>query len=84
MNVICEKKKLENEPESYWLNLLKKYFIGTPMVIAKGIPSIEKQRTSTQLEEKRIAKQIEKQGAEGLKQREIELKQAIEENDVRI
>jgi hypothetical protein len=52
------------------------------MVIAKGIPSIEKQRTSTQEEEKRVAKQIKEQGTEGLMQREIELKQAIKENEV--
>lgn len=82
MNFICDRKKLENEPESYWLNLLKKYFIDKPMVVVKGIPSIEKQRTSTREEETRIAKQMEKHGAKGLTQRDVELKQAIKENEV--
>lgn len=75
-------KKLKNEPESYWINLLKKYFILAPMIVVKGIPSIEKQRMLTQEEEKRIAKQIEKLGTDGLEQKEIELQQAIKENEV--
>lgn len=54
------------------------------MIVVKGIPSIEKQRTLTQEEEKRIAKQIEKLGTDGLEQKEIELQQAIKENEVYI
>lgn len=70
--------------ESYWLNLLKKYFIDTPMIVVNGIPSIEKQRALTQEEEERITKQIEKLGTDGLEQKEIELQQAIKENEVHI
>ncbi|GAB1870040.1 hypothetical protein CAJAP_11119 [Camponotus japonicus] len=81
LNSIHDLKKLKNEPESYWVNLLKKYFILAPMIVVKGIPSIEKQRTLTQEEEKRIAKQIEKLGTDGLEQKEIELQQAIKENE---
>lgn len=70
--------------ETYWLNLLKKYFINAPMVVVNGIPSIEKQRTLTQEEEERIAKQIEKLSTDGLEQKEIELQQAIKENEVHV
>lgn len=54
------------------------------MVVVKGIPSIEKQRTLAQEEEKRIAKQIEALGTDGLEEKETELQEAIKENDVRI
>lgn len=77
-------KLLENEPESYWINLLKKYFVDAPMIVVKGIPSIEKQRALTQEEEKRTAKQIEKLGTDGLERKEIELQKAVEENEVYI
>ncbi|XP_011145031.2 uncharacterized protein C05D11.1 [Harpegnathos saltator] len=81
LNTVRDFKKLENEPESYWINLLKKYFVDTPMIIVKGIPSIEKQRTLTQEEEQRTAKQIEKLGTDGLERKELELLKAIEENE---
>ncbi|EZA55862.1 hypothetical protein X777_04081 [Ooceraea biroi] len=81
LDVIRDRQKLENEPEAYWLSLLKKYFIGKPMVTVKGVPSIEKKRTSTQEEETRIAKQIEQLGTNGLTHKEVELKHAIEENE---
>lgn len=54
------------------------------MIVAKGIPSIEKQRALTQEEEQRTAKQIEKLGTDGLELKEQELQKAIEENEVRI
>lgn len=54
------------------------------MIVVNGIPSIEKQRALTQEEEERITKQIEKLGTDGLEQKEIELQQAIKENEVHI
>lgn len=77
-------KKLEKEPESYWIKLLKKYFVDAPMIVTKGIPSIEKQRALTQEEEQRTAKQIEKLGSDGLERKKLELQKAIEKNEVRI
>lgn len=54
------------------------------MVVLKGIPSIEEQRTLAQEEKQRTDKQIEKLGTDGLERKELELQKAIEENKVHI
>lgn len=84
LNNLRDLKKLESESEAYWLNLLKNYFVNAPMVIVNGIPSIEKQRTLAQEEKERIAEQIAKLGPNGLEQKELELQEAIKENEVHI
>lgn len=84
LNNLRDLKKLENESETYWLNLLKNYFVNAPMVVVNGIPSVEKQRTLAQEEKERIAEQIAKLGPNGLEQKELELQQAIKENEVHI
>lgn len=82
MNQITDLKKLESEPESYWLNLLKTYLIDAPLAIVKGIPSLEKQRELTQKEKERVAKRIESLGKEGLERNEKELQEAIVQNSI--
>ena len=71
------------EPASYWLNILNKYLINAPMVVSKGVPSIQKKIEIAEKETERIAKQIENLGKEGLKKKEKELEEAIAENNVR-
>ncbi|KAL2732287.1 uncharacterized protein V1477_014528 [Vespula maculifrons] len=80
LNQVKEIKKLFEEPESYWLNLLKKYLIDTPVVIVKGIPSIEKRHQLMEEEKARVAKQIESLGKEGLQKKEKELQEAVIQN----
>ncbi|XP_076234685.1 uncharacterized protein C05D11.1 [Calliopsis andreniformis] len=81
-NQIRDLKQLEAEPESYWLNLLKKYLLDPPVVLVKGIPSLEKRRELSEKEKERIAKQIEELGEEGLRKKEKELSDAIAKNEV--
>lgn len=81
-NEIQDFRKLETEPESYWLNLLKTYFIDPPFVIVKGIPSLEKKHELTEKEKIRVAKQIENLGKEGLQEKERKLQEAIAKNNV--
>ncbi|XP_076754478.1 uncharacterized protein C05D11.1 [Xylocopa sonorina] len=81
-NQIQDLKKLENETESYWLNLLKKYFLDSPFVIVKGIPSLEKRQELSEKEKNRVTKQIENLGKEGLQKKEKELQLAISKNDI--
>ena len=83
LNQIDVLKKLMTEPESYWVNLLNKYFVKAPVVFSKGIPSIEKKLEMTQKEKERIKKQIESLGPKGLEIKEKELQEAIAENEVR-
>ncbi|XP_078049942.1 uncharacterized protein C05D11.1 [Augochlora pura] len=82
VNQIEDLKKLEMEPESFWLDLLKKCFLDTPMVFVKGIPSLEKQRELTEKEKERVAKQIKELGEEGLRLKQKELEDAIANNNV--
>ncbi|KOC67604.1 Uncharacterized protein C05D11.1 [Habropoda laboriosa] len=84
INKVQDLKKLENEPQSYWLNLLKTYFLDSPFVIVKGIPSLEKKHELTEKEKNRVAKQIENLGNEGLKKKEKELQGAIAKNEIPI
>ncbi|XP_033325130.2 uncharacterized protein C05D11.1 [Megalopta genalis] len=81
-NQIEDLKKLEMEPESFWLDLLKVCLLDTPMVIVKGIPSLEKQHELTEKEKERVAKQIKELGEEGLQLKEKELEDAIAKNNV--
>ncbi|XP_017766196.1 PREDICTED: uncharacterized protein C05D11.1-like [Eufriesea mexicana] len=81
-NHIKNLKKLETETESYWLNLLKTYFLNPPFVIIKGIPSLEKRHELTEKEKTRVAKQIEDLGKEGLQKKEKELQEAITKNEI--
>lgn len=81
LNQIRDIKKLLEEPETHWLNLLKKYLIEAPIVVIKGISSIEKQRELMEEEKARVAKQIETLGEEGLQQKEKELQEAVIQNE---
>ncbi|XP_031827679.1 uncharacterized protein C05D11.1 [Nomia melanderi] len=83
-NQIRDLKKLETESESYWLNLLKKYLLDSPLVIVKGIPSLEKQHELTEKEKERVIKQVNDLGEEGLRLKEKKLEEAIAENNVPI
>ncbi|CAK9798548.1 Uncharacterized protein C05D11.1 [Anthophora plagiata] len=83
-NKIQVLKKLETEPNSYWLNLLKTYFLDAPFVIVKGIPNLEKRHELTEKEKNRVTKQIENLGNDGLKQKEKELQEAIATNEIPI
>ncbi|XP_015601715.1 uncharacterized protein C05D11.1 [Cephus cinctus] len=81
LNEVEDLGKLSAEPESYWVNLIKKYLVDAPIVVVKGIPSIETQREMASLEKERIKNQIERLGEEGLKQKERELQEAIIHNE---
>ncbi|XP_050485533.1 uncharacterized protein C05D11.1-like [Bombus huntii] len=81
-NQVQALKKLETEPESYWLNLLKTYLLESPFVLVKGIPSLKKRHELTEKEKDRVAKQIENLSKEELQKKEKELQEAIAKNDI--
>lgn len=70
------------EPESYWKKLVKKYLLDAPSVTVRGKPSKSEQTKLTQMEENRIAKQIELLGTEGLTIKEQILNEAIRLNEI--
>jgi Zn-dependent M16 (insulinase) family peptidase len=77
-------RKLAGEPNSFWIDLLTKYFGDkAPCVLIKGKPSIDLQVKMSEEEEERVKQQCAKLGEDGLKKKGDELMVAIEHNDVR-
>lgn len=73
---------MAQEPEEYWLKLLKKYLIDGNCVAVHGKPSKEEQKKIEKEELERIEKQIKDLGPDGLKEKEKILNNAIEKNDI--
>lgn len=76
-------EKLKNKPDTYFLNLLKNYFVDAPMVVVKGIPSLNAQSKLLQEEKIHITKHSQKLRQQRLKQRiRKRLNQAFKETNV--
>ncbi|KAF7998270.1 hypothetical protein HCN44_009668 [Aphidius gifuensis] len=84
LNLINDLKKLAKEPLSYWKNLLKRYLLDAPCGIVNAKPSIEKQKEIEASEKKRISERKEKLGKSGLEKAELELQNAIAQNEIEI
>lgn len=82
MNKIDQLEKLKSRPLSYWKSLIEKYLISAPYAFIQAIPSAEKLKETTELEQKRIEAQKKAFGPEGLKQKEQELLNAKANNEV--
>lgn len=78
-NFLNDVTKLENEPLSYWANILEKYFVSAPMITLAFISSVKMFETLAQKEEARIAEQIARLGPHGLKQKEMKIRKAEED-----
>ncbi|KAJ1519883.1 hypothetical protein ONE63_004123 [Megalurothrips usitatus] len=82
LNILEILDKLVAEPESYWINLLNQYLLKNNCATIRGRPSqAERQRLSDD-EEKRIEKQRQDLGPDGLKKFEKELEEAIAHNEL--
>ncbi|KAK9870443.1 hypothetical protein WA026_008009 [Henosepilachna vigintioctopunctata] len=81
VNPLLNLDTLQKEPKSYWISILKKYFIDNKFIVIRCKPSKEEQQQMAKDEKERIAKQIEDLGTEGLKRKGAELEKAIEFND---
>ncbi|XP_020279570.1 uncharacterized protein C05D11.1-like isoform X2 [Pseudomyrmex gracilis] len=78
-NILHNLKKLKVEPQSFWINLFEKYFVNQPMItFVKSLEEKEMEKY-IQRDEERIKEQIEELGPDGLKQKEMELQEAIRE-----
>lgn len=69
------------EPKSYWLSLLKQYFVDGKLIALEAYPSIEEQQRLASEEKQRIEEQINRLGEGGLKQKENELEAAVNYNE---
>lgn len=82
VNSISWFKHLLTEPASYWVNLIKKYFVDKPIAVVRGIPSFVKSIELQENEENRVAKRIEEFGTTGLNKWKNNLDEAKRINDV--
>lgn len=72
---------METEPKSFWVNILKKYFVDAKVISIKGVPSIEEQHKMAEEEKQRIDQQIATLTEEGLKNKGQMLEEAIAFNE---
>ncbi|XP_023340158.1 uncharacterized protein C05D11.1 [Eurytemora carolleeae] len=78
---VREYKKLTSQPTSFWIKLLDQYLGNTVRVVALGIPSIQEEKRLKTEEKNRIELQKQQLGESGLKLKEKELNDAMEENE---
>lgn len=81
INPLVDLKKIDQEPKSYWVSLLKNYFVEAKMISIEGVPSVEEQQRLAAEEKTRINEQIKRLGKEGLKKKAEEVENAIEFNE---
>ncbi|KAI4464378.1 presequence protease [Holotrichia oblita] len=81
INPLIDYEKMTKETKSYWVNLLDKYFVKNESISIEGYPSVEEQQRMAAEEKDRIEKQVQALDVEGLKQKSIELQNAIEYNE---
>ncbi|XP_044752458.1 uncharacterized protein C05D11.1-like [Coccinella septempunctata] len=81
VNPLMDLDSLRREPKSFWVSLLRKYFLDNKFIAIRCKPSKEEKQKMAQEEKERIAKQIESLGPEGLEIKKKELEKAVEFNE---
>eukprot|EP00795_Rhopilema_esculentum_P010837 gene10837-19653_t len=82
LNDLPRLEQLNKEPEQFWIDLLKKYLIDRPKVVIIGNPSEKKMKEMAEEEKQRIEEQRKLLGEDGLSEKEDELENATDENEV--
>lgn len=73
--------KLQKNDIDFWVTLLRKYFIDNNNIVVRAYPSISEKEELAKLETERLENRKNELGEEGLKQKGIELQNAMAEND---
>lgn len=73
--------KLQEEKLSYWLDLLRKYFVDNKSVTVRAVPSIAEKEKLAKDEAERVEQRKVEFGVDGLAQKGKELEEAMTEND---
>lgn len=81
VNPLTDLSKFLKEPLSYWLEILRKYFVENKYIAIQCVPSKEEQANMAKEEKERIQAQIDKLGTTGLKEKEESLEKALEFNE---
>jgi Zn-dependent M16 (insulinase) family peptidase len=81
LNVSDIISELQKKPLNYWLSLLREFYVDNKSVTVRAVPSISEKEKLAQEDTERIEKRRKELGEDGLKQKEIELENAMKEND---
>lgn len=73
---------MSKEDESFWVNILKKYFVDGKKITIIGKPSIDEQKRITKEEEERVLARVKSLSSVGLELKEKELNDAFSQNEV--
>ncbi|XP_023020385.2 uncharacterized protein C05D11.1 isoform X1 [Leptinotarsa decemlineata] len=81
INPLTDLTKLLKEPQSFWLDILRKYLVENEYVAIQCVPSKEEQQKMAKEEKERVENQISSLTEEGLQKKGELLERAIEFND---
>lgn len=74
---------LNDTDESYWINLLKQYMVGTNWVEVKAKPCEKLMRAIGEEDKQRVEDRKKQLGKKGLKELKAKVDNAVDQNDVR-
>uniref|UniRef100_A0A1L8DTH1 Putative zn2+-dependent endopeptidase insulinase superfamily protein n=1 Tax=Nyssomyia neivai TaxID=330878 RepID=A0A1L8DTH1_9DIPT len=82
LNTNIEYESFKGKDETFWIDLLKKYFVDTKTVLVRAVPSIEEQQRMSKEEIERIERQRADLGVEGMNVKGDELSEAMAYNEI--
>uniref|UniRef100_A0A1B0DIV2 Presequence protease, mitochondrial n=1 Tax=Phlebotomus papatasi TaxID=29031 RepID=A0A1B0DIV2_PHLPP len=82
LNTNTEYESFKDKDETFWINLLKKYFVDAKYVVVRAVPSIEEQHRMSKEEIERIERQRADLGVEGMQTKGDELCEAMAQNEI--
>ncbi|XP_055692741.1 uncharacterized protein C05D11.1-like [Lutzomyia longipalpis] len=82
LNTNIEYESFKEKDEGFWIDLLKKYFVDTKIILVKAVPSIEEQQRMSKEEIERIERQRADLGVEGMNTKGDELAEAMAQNEI--
>lgn len=82
LNTNTEYESFKDKDESFWIDLLKKYFVDAKYVVVRAVPSIEEQHRMSKEEIERIERQRADLGIEGMQTKGDELCEAMAQNEI--
>ncbi|KAJ8875102.1 hypothetical protein PR048_022993 [Dryococelus australis] len=82
LNPVEDLRRMEEEPEEFWLQLMRTYLVDAPRVTVRGRPSMKEQLDMTENERRRVGQQRQRLGEQGLRTQAELLQQAMNQNEV--
>ncbi|XP_054283976.1 uncharacterized protein C05D11.1-like [Macrosteles quadrilineatus] len=82
LNQVADLYKMQEEDMTFWTSLIKQYLLTGASVTVRGVPSVDEQQEMAREEKLRVQSQRDLLGVDGLKEKELMLTQAMEQNEI--